>query len=123
MNFKSLSWLVSILLFTSTILSIFSIVSSIIGIIQIDLNENKTDSDKTKIYFVTVITLSALIFIMNLVILYHIYKYYGTDEYYKGRLFEKKKEVPEPQNVEDLIENLKRTLQDEKDKNAVYATK
>lgn len=91
MNFiKDLSWLVTILLFTSTILSMFSIVSSIIAIIQIDLIENKTDSDNNKkIYLTVAIVFSALIFIMNLVILYRVYIYYGTDKYIKGSLFEK----------------------------------
>ena len=91
MNFiKDLSWLVRILLFTSTILSMFSIVSSIIAIIQIDLIENKTDSDNNiKIYLTVAIIFSALIFIMNLVILYRVYIYYGTDKYIKGSLFEK----------------------------------
>ena len=104
---KDLSWLVSILLLTSTILSIFSIVSSALAIIKIDLIIDKTDEDNNiRTYLVIAIILSACIFFINGFILYRIYKYYDTDRYNKGSLFEKtvNEKIDFKQKYEELLQ-------------------
>ena len=102
---KDLSWLVGILFFTSTTLSILSVVSSIIAMQQNDLIKDKTDEDNNiKTYLIIAIILSISILIFNLFILYRIYKYYGKDRYNKGNLFDKKEEVTKAESLESITQ-------------------
>jgi len=105
---KDLSWLVGILFFTSTILSILSAVSSIMAYEQNNLIKDKTDEDNNKnMYLIISICLSFAILFFNLFILYRIYKYYGKDRYRKGDLFDKKEETKTEtlEEIKEKIEN------------------